>query len=471
MAALTDAQIEQLQALLANQARISDLPEAEGKDVLSLIVEVLENGESKKTKLATLLPYLEDTCAYGVEWSTAVSTPAMTRVGNLSLHKSLPIQNRMKGVILADDGSVVEHLSPNSWKAHILDGSKGQVMVELPAHYRKFQTLSDGVTRRAMISEYPLPDYKFVPKQYVSAYEATVEQSTGKLCSIVNNGTSYRGGANKADWDGTYRSLLGRPRTSMSRTQFRNAARLRNTANTCWNTLTISAYKTIFWLYYIEYANRNCQLPYNAALDANGYKQGGLGNGISNKSAWGDFNSYNPFVPCGWTDDLGNFSGEVAYPIYDANGTLVETLYANRYRGIELPFSHIFKVVDGINLKVLSDADGGTTGLYECLNPANFSDSVYDGYTFQGNIARVNGYVNKLLFGENGSILPAETGGGSTTYWSDYFYCDKSVSRLMTAWFGGSAYGAGGGFAYAGTDLTPANAFADYGSRLCFIPV
>jgi len=49
-------------------------------------------------------------------------------------------------------------------------------MVELPMHYRKFET--DGTKRRVRISEYPLPGYHLVGKRYVSASQATIPRRT-----------------------------------------------------------------------------------------------------------------------------------------------------------------------------------------------------------------------------------------------------------------------------------------------------
>ena len=106
-------------------------------------------------------------------------------------------------------------------------------MVELPMYYRKFET--EGNKRRVKFSEYPLPGYHQVKKKYVSAYEASVQRSTTKLCSVVNDGADYRGGGNQSDWDNTYRSVLGRPATSISRTNFRAYARKRKLSTKEWN--------------------------------------------------------------------------------------------------------------------------------------------------------------------------------------------------------------------------------------------
>ena len=158
-----EAKVLQIITAFDNGKRLNELPHIGEVNPLELIVEVMDtDGESKQAKLATMLPYLEDQCAYGIQWDTTVSTPTCTRIGSIALHKRLPIQNRMRGCLLSDNGTVVEYLNPTNWRAHTLDGSKGQVMVEIPAHYRKFET--EGTIRRCKLSEYPLPGYHAVPK-------------------------------------------------------------------------------------------------------------------------------------------------------------------------------------------------------------------------------------------------------------------------------------------------------------------
>ena len=410
---------------------------------------------------------------YGVEWDVTNPDPAMTRIGNMALHRQLPIQNRMKGCLLNDDGEVVEYLNPTNWDAHALDGSRGQVMVELPEHYRKFET--EGNIRRCKMSEYPLPGFHRVPKMYISAYEATVQRSTSKLSSVKNTDADYRGGGNDSAWDGTYRSLLGRPATNINRTDFRNYARKRKSSTSEWNMLDYNAYKAVFWLYYVEYANRNCQLAFNGAKDSNGYAQGGLGDGITNMVSWDAYNSNSPFVPCGHTNELGNGSGEVAYDVKQADGSILVTVYANRYRGIENPFGHIWKFSDGINIQINPTAENGgdnTSKVYVADDPASYNDSNYDGFTMRGSEARSEGYVKELVFGEFGDIMPAAVGGGLTTYWADFHYTQIATgTKLRCVLFGGTASkGAAVGFCYAQSSAAYYNANTDIGSRLCFIP-
>lgn len=185
--------LKQLIEAFQNGKRLSDLPNVKGTNPYDLYVEVLDiDGESKKAALAALLPYLEEQCAYGIEFDTTVSSPACTRIGNSDLHRKLPIQSRMRGCLLNDDGKVVEYLNPMDWTGHQREGGRGQVMVEIPMHYRRFET--DGTKRRVLLSEFPLPGYHCVPTAYVSAYEAAMQRSTGKLASVVNLSADYRGG-------------------------------------------------------------------------------------------------------------------------------------------------------------------------------------------------------------------------------------------------------------------------------------
>ena len=223
----------------------------------------------------------------------------------------------------------------------------------------------------------------------------------------------------------------------------------------------------------MEYANRNCQTAFNAQKDSNGYAQGGLGNGVTNTPDWNGFNGYYPFVPCGYTDELGNASGEVAYVMQNAEGGTYGTVYVPRYRGIENPFGHIWKWTDGINIQIASAADGGTSKVYVADDPTNYNDSNYNGYTLRGEEARTEAYVKELVFGEFGDIMPAVVGGGSTTYWADYHYTNIPASGtvLRGVLFGGAADGgANAGFGCAHSNYAPSAANAHLGSRLCFIP-
>ena len=398
---------------------------------------------------------------YGVSWDTAVSTTPMTRTGNAQMHRTLPIQSKMRGCLVSDSGTVT--YLPATWSDATLDGSAGQVMVEIPEHYRYFPP-ANGTIMECRISEYPLPNFTFVPKSYISAYEATVARSTNKLSSVVNATAEYRGGDNSATNDANPNTLLGKPATVLSREQFRTYARNRGAG---WEMLDYKTYNTLFWLYFVEYANTDSQLAVNSALDGNGYKQGGLGNGVTDivPADWSTFNDYCPLINCGASNSLGNGSGEVSYTV---PFTVPVTTKVNRYRGIENPFGHIWKNCDGIIFDVKTDADGGTSNIYICSVPSNYSDSITANYTLIGQIPRMEGFV-KIL--QTGSFLPLTIGAGSTTYWCDYFYQSIASSSLRTLILGGSANNgplAGLGYSNANSPVSAAGAYI--GSRLCFFP-
>lgn len=459
-----------------NGKRLSDLPNVSGTNPYNLFVEVLdEDGESKKASLASLLPYVEEDTSYGIQFDTTISSPSCTRVGNVALHKTLPIQNRLRGCLLDDNGKVVEYLDPRDWTGQSRDGSRGQVMVEIPMHYRKFET--DGTKRRVRISELPLPGYHQVKQKYVSAYEATVNRTDLKLCSVANTTEQYRGGNNNADWDGTYRTLIGRPASLISRTNFRNYARKRKNGSTEWNCMTYDIQKDLYWLFVVEYATLNSQANYNTELTAEGYRQGGLGAGVTtfSSSNWNTFNGNFPFVPCGHTDTLGNTTGTVPYTVSNDDASITKTFDVPRYRGVENPFGHLWQWTDGINVRISPTPENGGDNLskvFVCDDPSKFNDTNYEGYKHVGNEARAEGYVKEIIFGEEGEIMPSVVGGGSTTYFCDYHYTNiPATEALRGVLFGGYAVsGASAGFAYAASDYAPSNAAANVGSRLCFIP-
>ena len=424
-----------------------------------------KNGRFEKMNFAVA----EDILTYGVEWDSAVSSPDGTRIGNPTLHRTLPVHNMMKGVLLADDGTENLVLPDNSWIEQTRDGSMGQVMVKIPNYY--FKCEQDGTKFRFKISTTKLAGYstffdESIPYVYCSAYEAGLDRTNLKLTSIVNNSTQYRGGDNNSSWDGTYRSLLNMPATNINSTNFRTYARNRNTNNTYWNDYIYTIHVMISWLFYTEYATLNSQKDYNAQLDANGYKQGGLGKGVSDIPDWAGYNGNNPFVQCGATDSLGNRSGVVNYNVIASDGSSTYyTAQVPRYRGVENPFGHLLKWTDGINIK----EDGTTRTAYVTTHPSKFSDTAYDEYENRGTISHSKGWTTRMLLGAFGDLIPTAVDGSSSTFWCDYYWVN-TTPNLYGALLGGIAdYGAHDGFGCVNTIHVPSDAYAFFGSRLCFV--
>lgn len=414
------------------------------------------------------IPSLEDQYAYGVEWDTASSSPDGVRVGNMQLHRELPIQSKLRGVILDNNGGIKNYLNNSNWSNINTEYLTESVMTEIPEHWYKLYQY--GTKFRMMLSAIPLPGYSHINQFYISSFESGIDRSSSTLISSYGVGSTNvnkRGGDNTAEWDSTYRSLLGRPVTNLTRDQFRQAARKRGSG---WEMYTYNAHKILFWLFAVEYATLDSQKPFNAQKDANGFAQGGLGPGPTQMTDWTNFNNANPLIPCGYTNEFGNGSGEKAYVVKNASGGTHATLMANRYRGIENPFGHIWKYTDGANIQVTT-GDSGLSILWTTDDPSNFSDTSYIGYNKKGNLCRTNGYAKKMLLGEDGDIVATEIGGSSSTYWCDYYYTYTSANRMQVVLVGGNAGdGSRAGLARVGTNVTPSGADRNVGSRLCFFP-
>lgn len=411
---------------------------------------------------------------YGIEYNTDVASPTCTRIGRPDLHVSLPIQSRMRGCLVNDDGTVNYYLNPNDWtkrdtgSASNLTGSHGQVMIEVPDSYWRYEY--EGTKRRVLLSEHPLPGFYHVPKFYISAFEASVNRVNNKLSSVVNLTADYRGGNNNAAYDSGSNSLLGKPATSISLINFRAYAQNRGSK---FSAMVYDDYKYVAWLFHIEYATLDSQLSFTAQPTSEGFKQGGLGSGVTNlvNATWTAFNDRNPFIPCGYTDSLGNKSGEVAFTMPEEYSASNLVTYANRYRGIENPFGHIYKFADGININIQADDAGGESQMFVCSDPALFTHLNNDNYELRGVLPRANGYIKEMLFGEKGDYMPSvAAGASSSTFFCDQFYTTIPASgeTMRAVVFGGySSHGALAGFGFSNTSLSASYTNAILGSRLC----
>lgn len=423
--------------------------------------------------------------AYGVQWDKTATSPDCTRVGNMLLHAMLPVQSQMRGCLLNDNGEVVKYLAESGWTEETLDGSMGQVMVEIPKFYWKFT--ESGNTQTVMLSQVPIEGYTKVPKRYVSAYEATIDNNgnTGttnssqyKLASVKNTTARYRGCNNVASNDETYKSGLGMPRTNLSLHVYRESARRRKPGTYEWNCYDYMTHKILYWLFVVEFATRHTQKAFDNTTTISGYKTGGLGNGVTtvNYTEWANLYSNYPIVPCGTSDSLGNGTGEVSYAVPSSGaGDTWTTVTVPRYRGIENPFGHIWKQTDGIKVEV---EPGGTASgeskVYVCYTPSNYNSAGnVTNYNYIGNEERSQGNVKEIFFGPSGDLLTSVNGGGSSTYYGDFHYVktDNTATEYRSVRFGGVATsGAHAGFVCSFSAYGLSYAYTNAGSRLCFIP-
>lgn len=412
--------------------------------------------------------------AYGVSWNNTSAVSTATRVGNLSKHVILPLQSKMMGCICNDNGVVVYYLNPTDWtkktdgSASKLDGTDGQVMVEVPQFY--YRCTVAGNIETWMISEVNLMGYTLSPKFYIAAYEAVQNRTAPlKLWSIVNATAEYRGGNNNAAYDAGSNSFLGKPVTSISRT---NARTYVNARGTNYTLITQDQWSSIVKLYVVEYANRNCQAVVNNTLTAEGYRQGGLGNGVSTAdyTEWLAFNGVYPFINCGASNSLGNGTGQTSVVVNNFGGAGVNiTFTVPRYRGVENFFGHIWKRTDGINIYHQKVADGGQSLIYQKIGKP-YADATAINYKLVGYLPLTSDYVKTMQRG--GLIMPLTTQGSSAAYWCDYFYTPQPVAN--SGWYspvlGGYALtGAYAGFGSVSSNYGASDTSPTVGARLCIV--
>lgn len=510
------------------------------------------DGRAKWDDLANMFTGLEELLAYGVEWDVTVSDPHLTRIGNMSLHKTLPIQSQLKGCIAQVDKviywldendwrfrkdpktiavdltngadiftvdsveglGVGQYLRSNEWIAKItaidaetltltvewewseseeelpdlttitslevgsrLDGYDGTVRVYCPNFYIKSQII--GNKRRVWLSTVKIDNtWTYQHEILIDAYKSTVlntvPEDMGYLStlpvnsaiSVVNTATYCRGGGNRSANDkyltgadeteiDIFRTDLGKPRTAIGRPTMRTYSR--NAGN---EMLSYDQYKNVFyWLYVVEYTNFNCQEAYNEALTEEGYRQGGMGPGVTttNSNSWSYYNGYYPLTPCGYCNDLGNGTGVkdmtlVTPTVSGGEPTQSYTFKVPRWRGFDNPFGDIWTNLDGIIID--ADADNHPNNMnyvFTCQDPSKYADNLNgDGYEKVGEEIHTDGYTKQFDLGDAAHIIPNVMGANTTTYKCDYHWTGSKNTTLRTLLVGGHAFNGGaaglGGF-------------------------
>ena len=396
---------------------------------------------------------LEDIYSYGVEWDSTVADPTLTRIGNPLLHKSLPIQSQYKGCV-ANGAEINYYLNPNDWSQKadetpsVLDGTDGTVRVHIPKFYGKSGV--EGTKRWVRMSTIKMDNtWIEIPEMLVDAYRSTVDttvSATPKAVSVVNTTAQFRGGGNRTANDtyldtDAFRSDLGKPRTNISRANMRTYA-----TNAGSEMLCYEYYKWIFyWAWVVEYATLNSQKAYTADLTAEGYHQGGLGDSVTTwNSDWNTYNGYYPLTPCGYCNDIGNFTGvkDLVIPetvINESTTVASKTFKVPRWRGFDNPFGDIWTNLDGIILE--RTAANQPSSVYTTTDPTAFGDdnTAKGKMTVAGTEIASDGWIKDYDLGETGEIIPSVVGGSATTYMCDYHYCNASSTALRTLLVGGRA--------------------------------
>lgn len=391
---------------------------------------------------------------YGVSFPIEPQSTLLTRTGYMPWHKELPIHSKMKSCTITSDGTV-KYLNATD-RTKYEDGTDRDMtlntMVEIPEFW--YKCMRDDTT--VYLNLYPadphIPEAEHVEKFYISAYEAS---NVDNVLKSINNGSIT-------------------PVVNINRTTMQSRARANNSSTTNWNMYTYRAHRILTVLYLVEYACTNSQKAFNAELTAEGYHQGGLGDGVTTGSI--KVNGVNTWscVPCGSTDEHGNFTGitPVTVTSTDAEGTATQKTYSvPTYRGIENPFGHVWK--NCIDTLVHFNAQTNKNDVYINTDLSTFGSTNISDYDYQCSTTITEGYKKKLVYNAAFDILPPideAFGGSATTYWCDYNWTNNSTTDRLTFIGGHAGNGAGAGLLRVDSHDGLGSAYAHIGTRLIYIP-
>lgn len=403
---------------------------------------------------------------YGVSWSETSSNPDCTRIGNMDMHRTLPIQSMMKGYLYFKDGNPLyrmlklndswtkcESYSAGGWRdvGTLLEDNNVNVMIKIPEFWWIDDYIESTETHNLKICPHAKPGWYHHKEAYVSAYEGYID------------GNYYRSSKNKI------------PSVNFTRSAVRPKARANGLGNS-WNIYTYNEHRAICHLFLVEYATRNSQKAVNTALTVEGFRQGGLGSGCTTGMVTINGATTYSFIPTGSSDSLGSGSGEVTVTIQqtDSSGsnTTTTTRKCNRYRGIENPFGHVWKHTDDVISVYISGY--GARFWYKCDSPDHFGDSISNDNPYYKNIAAnavVTGYKTKIVTTSTCDFFALSCSKGSeTTYWCDYNWDDTDDSLHCLLIGGSSDNGGFAGLFYLTSNNGVGYSYANVGSRLTYLP-
>ena len=399
---------------------------------------------------------------YGVRWSETSSNPDCTRIGNMEMHRTLPIQSMMKPFAFQTQPVYKDQFVPlkenftEAMYGYVNNEEAGQVestvnvMIKIPEFWYVDDYTPGTKTHNLKICPHAKPGWHHHKEAYVSAYEAFNFGNKGRLISM--------------------KSVV--PTVNFTRTNGRTWARANGfDGEAKWNLYTYEEHRAICHLFLVEYATRNSQKAVNTALTPEGFRQGGLGSGCTTGTAIINGAQTWSFIPTGSSDSLGSGSGEVTVTIQqtDSSGSNTSTITrkCNRYRGIENPFGHIWKHTDDI----ISIYEGSWRTYYKSIKPDQFATNKNNSYKPLTSAAVVTDYKTEIRVTPTCDFFAeACTNGSETTYWCDYNWDNTDTSEHCLLIGGSSGDNGAAGLFYLASYYEVGYSTAGIGSRLTYLP-
>lgn len=398
---------------------------------------------------------------YGVQWSETSSDPDCARIGNMDMHRSLPIQSMMKPFAFSRDNTFKDQCVPlledfitstyshGSNSQHSQDADLVNIMIKIPEFWYSDDYDYSTKIHRLKICPHAKPGWNHHKEAYVGAYE---------LYNLNNVAISKKGKI---------------PTVNFNRTNGRTWARANGfEGESKWNIYTYEEHRAICHLFLVEYATRNSQKAVNTALTLEGFRQGGLGSGCTTGTATINGAQTWSFIPTGSSNSLGSGSGEVTVTVQqtDASGnnTTTVTRKCNRYRGIENPFGHIWKHCDDI----ISVYSGTYRTWYKSIKPDQFSTNKNTSYKPLCSSTMVSaGFKTEIKATPTCDFFAMSVSGGSeNTYWCDYNWDNTDTTEHCLLIGGFSGDGGSAGLFHLDSCGGVGDSDAVVGSRLTYLP-
>ncbi len=390
--------------------------------------------------------------ASGISWNSTDdvydASPGF-QIGACTIHKA------MRRCVLSDAGVVQYYLDPNDSTKKAdgtsanLDGTDGQVMVQIPKFYFKYEYSSP--THTYKISDRPQTGFNLHPAfvkagvevdyRYMGAYEgiwydASADGGAGAYADPDNSNDLSLSISTANDKIG---SISGQyPIVGVTRGECRLMSANRGTG---WHQQDWYLTHAVQLLFVTEYGDFNSQEV--------------VSDGNTRYSSWPTGSGNTRTNPSGLSNSLGNGSGGVS----TAGGSVNDFV---TYRGIENFWGSVWQWVDGVNVNVNSDLDSWwTTNDYR-----DFADDTASGYTKITDSMPSNGFVKDFKDIADG-FIPSVTGGTSSTFVGDNFFGSTALDRVVL--FGGSAVnGASAGAFCWIVDRVSSARVRSFGCRLSF---
>jgi hypothetical protein len=342
----------------------------------------------------------------------------------------------------------------------------GKIFVNVPKFWYKFY--KSGNYKYYLISPYPMKGFRLFPA-FNRAYKPIDYIMIGAYEGYLSNGIYYSGTNNT-------------PTTNTSRATARAAANLLGYGQgggllQRFELIDLQAWVMLQWLYLIEFAHLNCQIP--SGSTARGGLSPGIGIPTTTKQLTGWTGSYTMTSGNYHNVDLGNSSGQVqigAGPNYAMSYRGVENLWGNTWTQLDA------NIVDTSRYLWVRYNQPGSDGAWNALvdyTTAQLADPYTNVGVYQQTAMltpAATGNISSMFYdaayheAEWFPFMPSTVTGTPTTYWcGQYSYLSSAVERYFIV---GGSYdnGSQNSIFSVNNTMSITQPYASVGSRLMLTP-